>query len=93
VLDRAVMLCDGEIIELEHLPMELGGGAIEEPAIKTRPRSLRDELAALEKQRILEALDAHPTQTEAAKSLDMPLRTFLNRLDAFGIPRSRKKKQ
>ena len=54
------------------------------------PARLRDELAALEKKRILEALDRHDTQAEAAKSLDMPLRTFLSRLKSYGITRSRK---
>ena len=93
IIDRALLLSTGDTIDVEHLPQNLGGGPPDEPSpqIHERPRSLRDELAALEKQRILEALDAHATQTEAAKSLDMPLRTFLNRLDTFGIPRSRKK--
>lgn len=52
--------------------------------------SLRDEMAALERRRITEALEAYPTQAEAAKALDIPLRTFLNRLDALGIARPRK---
>jgi transcriptional regulator with AAA-type ATPase domain len=53
------------------------------------PVSLRDELAQLEKRRILEALKRYPTQREAAEALEMPMRTFLNRLDALGIPRAR----
>jgi two-component system, response regulator FlrC len=56
-------------------------------------QSLRDELAALERRRILEALDKYPTQADAAKALDIPLRTFLNRLDALGINRPRKPKR
>jgi DNA-binding NtrC family response regulator len=55
-----------------------------------RPLALREEMEALERERILEALERHPTQTEAAKALGVPLRTFLNRLDALGIPRARK---
>jgi DNA-binding NtrC family response regulator len=55
--------------------------------------TLREEMAELEKRRILEALDKYPTQTDAAKALDIPLRTFLNRLDALGIPRARKAKK
>jgi transcriptional regulator of acetoin/glycerol metabolism len=54
--------------------------------------SLRDEMLALERQRILEALERYGTQTEAAKALDIPIRTFLNRLDALGIKRVRKSK-
>lgn len=53
------------------------------------PMSLRTEIAALEKKRILEALRKYPTQREAAEALEMPMRTFLNRLDALGIPRAR----
>lgn len=53
------------------------------------PMSLRTEIAALEKKRILEALRKFPTQREAAEALEMPMRTFLNRLDALGIPRAR----
>jgi DNA-binding NtrC family response regulator len=55
--------------------------------------TLREEMAELEKRRIIEALDKYPTQTDAAKALDIPLRTFLNRLDALGIPRARKAKK
>lgn len=53
--------------------------------------SLREEMAALERRRILEALERCPNQTEAARALGIPLRTFLNRMDALGIPRARKK--
>jgi two-component system response regulator AtoC len=62
--------------------------AVAPSAAGKRP-SLREELAALEKQRIIEALDRYPTQREAAEALEMPMRTFLNRLDEFGIPRAR----
>lgn len=55
--------------------------------------TLREEIEALERKRIIAALEQHPTQTEAAKALGIPLRTFLNRLDALGIPRARKGKK
>ncbi len=71
-----------------------GGENEAEPAPPAaRPAgSLRDEMLALEKQRIVEALERYGTQTEAAKALDIPIRTFLNRLDALGIKRVRKSK-
>jgi two-component system, response regulator FlrC len=65
----------------------------ESPATESGAPSLRDELAALERRRIQEALDKYPTQADAAKALDIPLRTFLNRLDALGIERPRKPKK
>lgn len=118
VIERAVMVCGGELLEPAHLPAEvLEGESLDAPAPiesptdavpvpvrgeasrgeasreepDAKPGSLRDEMASLERRRILEALDQYPTQTEAAKSLDIPLRTFLNRLDALGIARPRKK--
>lgn len=103
-IERAALAAGSGPINLEHLPNELaaddspvpeaqettataGSSAAEAPA----RGSLREEMLALEKRRILEALEKYPTQTEAAKALDIPLRTFLNRLDALGIPRARKK--
>lgn len=62
--------------------------------VSTEPfGSLRDELAALEKKRILQALEKYPNQQEAAKALDIPIRTFVNRMDALGIPRARRSKK
>ncbi len=70
----------------------LQGAPIED--VSTEPfGSLRDELAALEKKRILQALEKFPNQQEAAKALDIPIRTFVNRMDALGIPRARRSKK
>jgi len=53
--------------------------------------ALRRQIEALERQRILDALAAcSGNQTRAAKLLDMPRRTFLARLETYGIPRPRK---
>jgi DNA-binding NtrC family response regulator len=97
VLERALLLCT-DTLGLEHLPPEVLGQAKAEPVPApsgvvdeggARPATLREEIAALEKKRILEALQKYPTQRDAALALDMPMRTFLNRLDALGIPRAR----
>ena len=73
-------------------PAEVTLGASQNPQDRNQETlSLRDEIAALEHRRILEALEHYPTQTEAAKALGIPLRTFLNRMDSLGIPRARKK--
>ncbi|MBK6686265.1 MAG: sigma 54-interacting transcriptional regulator [Deltaproteobacteria bacterium] len=101
VVERALMVSGGATITPEHLPSELAefpmasGRSVVSPG--TNPAegapagSLRDELAQIEKRRILEALEKYPTQVEAAKALDIPIRTFVNRLDALGIPRGKKK--
>ncbi len=90
-MERALLHARGSAIMVEHLPSAIRGPA--EPSVALsddRPlRGLRDELAALEKRRILEALEKYPTQKEAAEALEMPMRTFLNRLDALGIQRAR----
>ncbi|APR76147.1 Response regulator of zinc sigma-54-dependent two-component system [Minicystis rosea] len=53
---------------------------------------LRAELDALERQRILDALSAAAgNQTQAAAALGMSRRTFIARLDEYGIPRPRKR--
>ncbi len=91
VVERALLLCTGTTLGVEHLPAEFAGGEAAPAAETESPKggSLRDELAALEKRRILEALKKYGTQREAATALDIPMRTFLNRLDALGIPRAR----
>jgi two-component system, NtrC family, response regulator AtoC len=109
VVERASMMARGDRITLHELPETIrGDGTLPPPPPSTSstatPRppattsdgqsmTLREEMAELEKRRILEALDKYPTQTDAAKALDIPLRTFLNRLDALGIPRARKAKK
>lgn len=102
VIERALLLRGAGPIDRAHLPPELQapapskgeGGAPASPSSppsEGSPGSLRDELAAIEKRRILEALEKYPTQVEAAKALDIPIRTFVNRLDALGIPRGKKR--
>ena len=52
---------------------------------------LRDELLALERHRIVEALEAcHGNQTRAAAMLGISRRTLIHRIEAYGLPRPRK---
>ncbi|WP_437677733.1 sigma 54-interacting transcriptional regulator [Sorangium sp. So ce131] len=54
---------------------------------------LRSELDAIERRRIVDALErCAGNQTQAAALLGMPRRTFVARLNAYGIPRPRKGK-
>ncbi|WP_438015402.1 sigma 54-interacting transcriptional regulator [Sorangium sp. So ce315] len=53
---------------------------------------LRLEMKALERQRVVEALEQSAgNQTRAAKLLGISLRTLVNRIDEYGIPRPRKR--
>lgn len=94
VVERGVLVGQSEQIELKDLPLRGPTGGQSAPVNESpdnKPSNLREEMEALERRRILEALDAYPTQAEAARALGIPIRTFTNRLDSLGIPRPRKK--
>ncbi|MBL8717536.1 MAG: sigma 54-interacting transcriptional regulator [Myxococcales bacterium] len=87
VVDRACVLSAGAPIGEAHLVL---GGEREEP--QRRTKSLRDELANVERQRILDALaQTHGNQSEAAKLLGMPRRTLTKRLSEYELPRPRRR--
>lgn len=83
-------LASGGVIGAEHLPtLALAPAPAPTSAGEGEGRSLKEKLAEMEKLRIIEALRTHKTQREAALALEMPMSTFLSRLDAYGIPRAR----
>jgi DNA-binding NtrC family response regulator len=105
VIERALVLCDGPNIGLEHLPLE----KMQSPAERrftqqmvTPPREmglpfpsglppLPDAKKSAERQRILDALTAcNGNQTRAARLVGVSRRTFVTKLDEFGIPRPQK---
>ncbi|HUS31899.1 MAG TPA: sigma 54-interacting transcriptional regulator [Kofleriaceae bacterium] len=64
---------------------------LERPAIRQSSQSLASEVADLERQRILQALEeCGGNQSRAAKLLGMSRNTLLSRLDEYGLPRPRK---
>ena len=67
-----------------------GGGSPAPVADAAPPRTLRDELAAEERRRIIDALRRSAgNQSRAAELLGMPRRTLVKRLREYGIPRGR----
>jgi two-component system, NtrC family, response regulator AtoC len=105
VLERALLMCEGRVIEPRHLPSMLGArrDAEEKRARPTVPvpadcaspmESLRDiQRVADERERetILEALaQCGGNQTRAAKVLGISRRTLVARIEAYGAPRPRK---
>ncbi|MBL8947690.1 MAG: sigma 54-interacting transcriptional regulator [Myxococcales bacterium] len=86
-MERAVLLCTGDEITLEHLPPSVG------PAGQARvgQDGRGDADADPERQKILDALEqCAGNQTRAARMLGISRNTLLARLDAYGILRPRK---
>jgi two-component system response regulator AtoC len=108
VVERAVVLCQGPIITVEDLqttplrvsptparPMQARIATTmvtePEPDAEAEPR-LHDEIASIERRRIIEALETCAgNQTRAAQQLGISRRTMVARMDAFGLPRPRKR--
>jgi two-component system, NtrC family, response regulator AtoC len=89
VIERAVVLCAGHAtIE----PAQLA--SLGKPGPVSAPNgTLRDDLATIERDRILRTLDdVGGNQTRAAKLLGISRHALLDRLDRYGIARPRKGK-
>ena len=82
-VEQAVALHEGDMLPLDAFPIRTLAAAGD---------SLHDAVQAIERARIVEALEHFAgNQTQAARALGMSRRTFLNRLDAYGMPRPRRK--
>jgi two-component system, NtrC family, response regulator AtoC len=101
LMERAVLLCTGPIIETEHLPVEkmtvpVSTISASGLAPVAAPRALAGgnplpPAQADERQRIIDALAmCAGNQSRAAKMLGIPRRTFVAKLDAYHIPRPKK---
>jgi two-component system, NtrC family, response regulator AtoC len=102
VMERAFVLCDGPEIGTHHLPLEkMRRSADETTAVGVTSAPvlrivgdlppLDDPKKEAERQRMLDALAAcNGNQTRAAELLGMPRRTFVYKLESYGIPRPQK---
>ena len=101
VVERAVLLAE-TAIDVDHLMFgaPLASAQLPPSADASSPppvsvdagAPLADQLASLERERIVDALArCHGNQTRAAELLGMPRRTLIKRLDQYGISRPRKK--
>jgi two-component system response regulator AtoC len=87
VIERAVLLCEGPVLEPQHLPLERPVSESQRLATAAAPTPTHNS----ERDRIVAALAACAgNQSRAAKMLGIPRRTFVSRLDAHKIPRPKK---
>jgi two-component system NtrC family response regulator len=100
VIERAVVLCEGSQLGPEHLPPEIATPRSEaapapfapNPASVDPAARLRREMADLERERVVKALEeSGGNQSLAAERLGMSRRSLVYRLSAFGLTRSRKR--
>ena len=92
VIERAVLLCQGDTIGAEHVMLGPTAGPPRDAGLPPSSRSAAATAADDEKQRIIDALErCGGNQKEAAKVLGISRRTLVYRLDAYGLPRPRKR--
>jgi DNA-binding NtrC family response regulator len=107
VVDRAAVLCTGDVVLPDHLPSRLRGEGA--PAFVTAappapaasagsvppvaaPAARRAEASLGERERIVATLEACAgNQTQAAARLGISRQTLIARIDAYGLPRPRKR--
>jgi DNA-binding NtrC family response regulator len=99
VMERAAVMCTELEILPEHLPASFSTKvAATSPSVADEPlpmagvsrQNLQTEMKALERRKILDALErCHGNQSDAAKQLGMPRRTLVTRLSEFGFTRKR----
>ena len=96
ILERAVTLCDDEVITPEHLQLPTDGVPVSKPSAASNGEhaipdfvegdSLEEYLTDIEKQAILKALDdTRWNRTAAAKKLGMSFRSLRYRLKKLGL--------
>ncbi len=93
LVERALVFSGGHEIRKEHLMLQnSSGGEAREAEKNPAASSLHGEIDALERQRILDALDKTAgNQTRAAKLLGIARRTLIHRMESYDLPRPRKR--
>ncbi|MDX2023017.1 MAG: sigma 54-interacting transcriptional regulator [Deltaproteobacteria bacterium] len=88
VIERAVVLCEGDAIGLEHLPVE----RMRDIDVSSESIDILSIPEAERKDRIVKALDSFAgNQTRTAGFLGISRKTLLTLLDRYGIARPRKR--
>jgi two-component system response regulator PilR (NtrC family) len=87
IIERTVLLCDSEVINVDHLPDEISSGSKAEKVVLPSGGMDIDKLMEdTEKAYILKALErTNGVKTEAAKLLNLTFRSFRHKLKKYGI--------
>jgi DNA-binding NtrC family response regulator len=88
VIERAVVLAEGSTITTADLTDRVRGGsrAAAESDPDLEPGDYREHIRRYETDLILRALHKHNgNQTEAARALNLPLRTLVHKIQSYGI--------
>lgn len=93
-MERAVLLSGGAPIGLEHLPTEGARKRQPSAAESPTPERLREMLDNADRDRIVRVLESCAgNQSKAAKILGISRGTLLTRMDAYNLPRPRKRSE
>jgi two-component system response regulator PilR (NtrC family) len=87
IIERMVLLCDDEVIDIDHLPEEISSVSKTEKAV-VPPGGIDMEklMEDTEKAYLLNALEkTNGVKTEAAKLLNLTFRSFRHKLKKYGI--------
>lgn len=87
IIERVTLLCDSELIDINHLPEEIRLASIIEPTtVPSDGVNLEKLIEDTEKGYLLRALEkTNGVKTEAAKLLNLSFRSFRHRLKKYGI--------
>jgi DNA-binding NtrC family response regulator len=91
LVERAVAFSERGVLDVTTVGFALEASAHDPAKRDLAPARLESEIDALERRRIVEALDRHDgNQTKTAEYLGMPRRTLVTRLTQYGLTRPRK---
>ncbi|KLU64075.1 nitrogen fixation protein VnfA [Desulfosporosinus acididurans] len=86
VLEHASIVCSGTTIEMYHLPKQILHLNDDQLSAKNKSQTVKEIVAALEKELILSALAANKNnRTKAMKDLGFSRRVFYDKLHRYGI--------
>ncbi len=81
LLERALVLCDGDTIDADDLALPRATMAVPIAIVATGSGGHAKEMRAVEKQKLMHVLDeAKGNKSSAARTLGMPRTTFINKL-------------